>query len=90
MNQALAPKASPVQKRRRQETEEDEEARIAGSLTDSRAPKRHIRQEPSSGKQHPGPESAKQTTVIRTTGTNPPQFQLPDMPQNPQVPALYR
>ncbi|KAJ7815108.1 hypothetical protein B0H14DRAFT_2603723 [Mycena olivaceomarginata] len=85
MNQALAPKASPVQKRRRQETEEDEEARIAGSLTDSRAPKRHIRQEPSSGKQRPGPESAKQTIVIRTTGTNPPQFQLPDMPQNPQV-----
>ncbi|KAJ7786961.1 hypothetical protein B0H14DRAFT_2956129 [Mycena olivaceomarginata] len=88
MNQALAPKASPVQKRRRQETEEDEEARIAGSLTDSRAPKRHIRQEPSSGKQRPGPESAKQTTVIRTTGTNPPQFQLPDMPQNPQLRVL--
>jgi hypothetical protein len=87
MNQALAPKASPVQKRRRQETEEEEEARIAGSLTDSRAPKRHIRQEPSSGKQCPGPKSAKQT---RTTGTNPPQFQFQDMPQNPQVPALYR
>ncbi|KAJ7829794.1 hypothetical protein B0H13DRAFT_2434892 [Mycena leptocephala] len=88
MNQALAPKASPAQKRRRQETEEDEEARIAGSLTDSRAPKRHIRQEPSSGKQAPGPRSAKQTTVVRTTGTNPPQFQLPDMPQNQQLRVL--
>ncbi|KAJ7788765.1 hypothetical protein B0H14DRAFT_2627933 [Mycena olivaceomarginata] len=77
--------SSPVQKRRRQETEEDEEARIAGSLTDSRAPKRHIRQEPSSGKQCPGPKSAKQT---RTTGTNPPQFQFQDMPQNPQLRVL--
>ncbi|KAJ7874007.1 hypothetical protein B0H14DRAFT_2718698 [Mycena olivaceomarginata] len=84
-NWCPCPKASPVQKRRRQETEEDEEARIAGSLTDSRAPKRHIRQEPSSGKQCPGPKSAKQT---RTTGTNPPQFQFQDMPQNPQLRVL--
>ncbi|KAJ7828137.1 hypothetical protein B0H14DRAFT_3144326, partial [Mycena olivaceomarginata] len=26
--------------------------------------------------------------MIRTTGTNPPQFQLPDMPQNPQLRVL--
>ncbi|KAJ7811345.1 hypothetical protein B0H14DRAFT_3150805, partial [Mycena olivaceomarginata] len=26
--------------------------------------------------------------MVRTTGTNPPQFQLPDMPQNPQLRVL--